>query len=138
MFGLFLSSIICEYLYVNIIVNMNSFIALNISVNFCQFLLPWSTTTLGLNEKLKLTELIMKVFWKSYWTMKYLALWFPGLQNIFWKSWKTLQTPRPPPPPYYILNVHSLIECLHFHKIYNNDYFNTTKNTIVNINIMSI
>ena len=41
-------------------------------------------------------------FQKSNWAMKYLALWSPGLQNIFWKICKTLH------PPSYILNVHSL------------------------------
>ena len=35
--------------------------------------------------------------------MKYLAVWSPGLQNIFWKISKTLQ------PPFYMLNVHSLM-----------------------------
>ena len=42
-------------------------------------------------------------FRKSYWAMKYLALWSPGLKNIFWKIWKKIFQ-----PPSYILDVHSL------------------------------
>ena len=36
-------------------------------------------------------------FWKNYWALKYLSLWFPGLRKVFWKICKTL---RPPPPTY--------------------------------------
>ena len=41
-------------------------------------------------------------FKKSYWAMKYLALWYPGLQNVFCKISKTLRLPS------YIFNVDSL------------------------------
>ena len=30
-------------------------------------------------------------FRQSYWAMKYLALWLPGLRIFFWKNWKTLR-----------------------------------------------
>ena len=39
--------------------------------------------------------------------MKFLGLWSPGLQKIFWKICKTL-LPLPPPSPLYILNKRSL------------------------------
>ena len=82
----FLSSVICESYCLNIIVNINSFSALNISVN----------TTLkyygsqSLNENLKLMGGAMKCLLKSYWTIIYFALWSPRLQDVFWKNCKTL------------------------------------------------
>lgn len=82
----FLSSVICESYCLNIIVNINSFSALNISVN----------TTLkyygsqSLNENLKLMGGAMKSLLKSYWTIIYFALWSPRLQDVFWKNCKTL------------------------------------------------
>ena len=82
----FLSSVICESYCLNVIVNINSFSALNISVN----------TTLkyygsqSLNENLKLMGGAMKSLLKSYWTIIYFALWSPRLQDAFWKKCKTL------------------------------------------------
>ena len=85
--------------FLNVIVNINSFCDLNITVN----------TTLkyqhmeALRKKLKLMGRAMKHFQRNYWAMKYLALWSPGLLNLFWKISKTLW------PRCYILNVYSLI-----------------------------
>ena len=56
----------------NIVVNMNSFSDLNIIVNAT--LKYYNKQTL--NKKLKLMD----------GAMKYLALWSPGLQNIFLKN----------------------------------------------------
>ena len=54
----------------------------------------------------------MEYFWKSYWAMNYLALSFPGLQNIFLKICKTLR------PLSYILHEHSLKYVVFYIKIY--------------------
>ena len=87
-----------EYYCLNIIVNISSFSSLNTNVNtslkyYCKQ---------SLNKKLKLMEGTMKLFTKSYWAIKYLALWSPGLRHFFWKICKTNR------PPSYILYVHSL------------------------------
>ena len=91
-----------EYYYLNIIVNISSFSSLNTNVNtslkyYCKQ---------SLNKKLKLMEGTMKLFTKSYWAIKYLALWSPGLRHFFWKICKTNR------PPSYILYVHSLMTLL--------------------------
>ena len=41
---------------------------------------------------------------KKYWAMKYLGLWYPGVQNLFWKIFKILRT------PFHILDARSLTE----------------------------
>ena len=91
-----------EYYCLNIIVNISSFSSLNTNVNtslkyYCKQ---------SLNKKLKLMEGTMKLFTKSYWAIKYLALWSPGLRHFFWKICKTNR------PPSYILYVHSLMTLL--------------------------
>lgn len=71
-----------EYYYcLNIIVSINSFSALNITIN----------TTMkyyqnqALNKKLKLIGVTMKFIWKKLLCHEILALWSPGLQVIFEK-----------------------------------------------------
>ena len=91
-----------EYYCLNIIVNISSFSSLNTYVNTS---LKYYRKQ-SLNKKLKLMEWAMKLFTKSYWAMKYLALWSPGLRHIFWKICKTIRHPS------YILNVHSLMTLL--------------------------
>ena len=86
---LLLSSIICKYSCLNVIVNINSFGVLNIFVNTN---LKYYDNQ-GFNDKLRAIEF----FRKSYWAIKYLILWSPGLQNIFWKICKTLRHPLSPP-----------------------------------------
>ena len=91
--------LVFEYYCLNIIVNINPFIALNISVNNAHLEMLQQSS---LNKKLKIMEESWNFFRKSYWTMKCLAQWSPELQNIFQKIYKTLQ------PPSYILTLHSL------------------------------
>ena len=91
-----------QVLFVNVTVWISLWIltlfsALNISVNTTH---PEIVDSQSLNVKIKLIGRAMKLFWKSHWSMKYLPLWSPALQNIFWKICKTLR------PPSYILNVH--------------------------------
>ena len=88
----FLSSIICEYYSLNIIVNPNSFSTLNIYLNNT---LKYYDSQ-ALNVKLKLMEGAMIFFSKKLQAMKYLALRSTGLQNIFWKICK----PSGSPPTY--------------------------------------
>ena len=88
----FLSSIICEYYSLNIIVNPNSFSTLNIYLNNT---LKYYDSH-ALNVKLKLMEGAMIFFSKKLQAMKYLALRSTGLQNIFWKICK----PSGSPPTY--------------------------------------
>ena len=88
----FLSSIICEYYSLNIIVNPNSFSTLNIYLNNT---LKYYDSQ-ALNVKLKLMEGAMILFSKKLQAMKYLALRSTGLQNIFWKICK----PSGSPPTY--------------------------------------
>ena len=63
----------------DIVVNINSFCDMNVTVN----------TTLkyyhkqALNKKLELMRKIIKYFGQNYLVMKYLALWSSGLRNIF-------------------------------------------------------
>ena len=91
-----------EYYYLNIIVNISSFSSLNTNVNTS---LKYYRKQ-SLNKKLKLMEGTMKLFTKSYWTIKYLALWSPALRHFFWKICKTNRSPS------YILYVHSLMTLL--------------------------
>ena len=62
----------------DIVVNINSFCDMNVTVN----------TTLkyyhkqALNKKLELMRKVIKYFGQNYLVMKYLALWCPGLRNI--------------------------------------------------------
>ena len=91
-----------EYYCLNIIVNISSFSSLNTNVNTS---LKYYRKQ-SLNKKLKLMEGTMKLFTKSYWAIKYLALWSPGLRHFFWKICKTNR------PPSYILYVHSLMTLL--------------------------
>ena len=88
----FLSSIICEYYSLNIIVNPNSFSTLNIYLNNT---LKYYDSQ-ALNVKLKLMEGAMIFFFFYLQAMKYLALRSTGLQNIFWKICK----PSGSPPTY--------------------------------------
>ena len=90
----------------NIIANISSFSPLNTNANIT---LKYYSKQ-ALNKKLKLIRGSMNFLQKSYWVRKYLALWFPGLRNIFWKISKTLWSPS------YILNVHYLIIVLNYSK----------------------
>ena len=80
-----------QVLFVNILVCilfwvLTLFSALNISVNTThpeilrQPRLRWETKFNWRGHEM--------FFWKSHWAMKYLALWSPGLQNIFWEIWE--------------------------------------------------
>ena len=80
-----------QVLFVNILVCilfwvLTLFSALNISVNTThpeilrQPRLRWETKFNWRGHEM--------FFWKSHWAMKYLALWSPGLLNIFWEIWE--------------------------------------------------
>ena len=80
-----------QVLFVNILVCilfwvLTLFSALNISVNTThpeilrQSRLRWETKFNWRGHEM--------FFWKSHWAMKYLALWSPGLLNIFWEIWE--------------------------------------------------
>ena len=87
----FLSCIICKYYCLNITVNINSFSDLNISVNNT---LKYYDSQASLNPWI--------FFQNIYRAMKYLAIWFPGLQNILRKFIE------PSGLASYILNEHCL------------------------------
>ena len=107
-----------NYFHENIIVNVNFFVDLKFEYYWA---LPRNTDT----SKPKIRNLNWwegpwNIFWKNYWALKYLGLWFPGLRKTFSKNCKTL--PLHSPPPSYMLNVRSLMILLHLNSIWKNAF----------------
>ena len=63
----------------DIIVNISYFCDMNVTVNT---ILKYYHKQ-ALNKKLELMRKVIKYFGQNYLVMKYLALWFHGLRNIF-------------------------------------------------------
>ena len=63
----------------DIIMNIDSLCDMNVTVNT---ILKYYHKQ-ALNKKLELMRKVIKYFAQNYLVMKYLALWSPGLRNIF-------------------------------------------------------